>query len=159
MGLRTMSGDWLGWSRFMFSTKTCPFFQHLLDGHPWCSHGPPGMGCYPSTTRSQDPSHHGKSDLGIKPQTALWTTSPRNSQDLQRASAPGGASGKQLSSGDPPHEPRVCWESPRSELSQEPLPSPRLRCRRAAAPRRASFSSGGSKQTLLWGSALQWCSK
>lgn len=121
---------WAGAGFFSSSHQICPIFQCLLGCTPWCSHGHLGVGCSPGTTRSRDPSHHGITDLGIKPRTTRFpagTTSPGNSQDLQRASAPGGASGKHLSmGGDPSHKPRVCWGSPCSQLSREPpgLPAP-----------------------------------
>lgn len=102
---------WAGAGFFSSTHQICPIFQCLLGCTPWRSHGHLGVGCSPGTTRSRDPSHHGISDLGIKPRTTRFpaaTTSPGNSRDLQRASAPGGASGKHLSmGGDPSHKPRV----------------------------------------------------
>ena len=82
------------------SAQSFSAWHSLLCCTPWCSHGHLGVGCSPGAMRSRDPSHHGISDLGVKPWTTRFpdrTTSPGNSQDLQRASAPGGASGKHLS--------------------------------------------------------------
>lgn len=143
------------------ATKSAQSFTawlSLLYCTPWCSHDHLGVGCSPGTMWSWDPSQHGMTDLGINPWTTRFsggTTSPGNSQDPQRASAPGEALEKHLSMVGTPLTSHVfagCLHAHTSPGSPRgcphpALPSPHLRpdpavpaCRRS--PRSLLFQRG-----------------
>lgn len=131
------------------SAQSFSIWQRLLGHTAWYSHGHLGVGWSPGA----------RSDSEIKPWTDTFpdvTRSPGNSQDLQKGSSAWWGTMLGVSA-------FTAFPGIPGNLGTLPCPHHisnwTRRCCGSVTPCGASFSSGGSKQTLVWGSALQWCSK
>lgn len=142
---------------FVFSHKIHPIFQRLAEtpgSHCLVQSWPPWGGMIPWCQLASDPSHH---DPEIKPRTDTFpdgTRSPGNSLERRQLSMVGTMLGVSTFTAFP-----GIPGSSHTLVCPHHLSHRTRRCRCAVTPCGASFSSGGSKQTLVWGSALQWCSK